>query len=217
MSVRDVTKDLNKLDKQLDALDEALKPLLRALNDSAAANMPLLDRAKLFTLANYALETLIFAGLRVEGADALNHPVYKTELMRVKQYFAKIEAVEKPPADAAQQTQAQQPSVRLNTEAATRIIKHGLSDDASIQVKLAEQVAKEKAKAFMRSLGSAKRPAADADTPAAATTTGEESECSTGGSASDNRAKKQKSRTNPGSGTTTTKKKQKGKGKKHSS
>lgn len=62
MSVRDITKDLNKLDNQLDALEEALKPLMKALSDSASS-MPLLDRAKLFTLANYALETLIFCKL----------------------------------------------------------------------------------------------------------------------------------------------------------
>ncbi|KKF93327.1 Exosome complex protein.07 [Ceratocystis platani] len=125
MSVRDITKDLNKLDKQLDALDDALKPLLKALNESASS-MLLLDRAKLFTLANYALETLIFAGLRVDGADAMDHPVFKTELMRVKQYFAKIEAVEKPTEAEAATSQQQQPAVRLNTEAATRMIKHGL-------------------------------------------------------------------------------------------
>ncbi|KAL2884872.1 Exosome complex protein.07 [Ceratocystis lukuohia] len=166
MSVRDITKDLNKLDKQLDALDDALKPLLKALNESASS-MLLLDRAKLFTLANYALETLIFAGLRVDGADAMDHPVFKTELMRVKQYFAKIEAVEKPAEAEAATSQQQQPAVRLNTEAATRMIKHGLSDDAALKTKLAEQVAKEKAKAFMRSLGSAKRPLTKDDEPSA--------------------------------------------------
>ncbi|KKA27966.1 hypothetical protein TD95_001204 [Thielaviopsis punctulata] len=165
MSVRDITKDLNKLDNQLDVLEEALKPLMKALNDSASS-MPLLDRAKLFTLANYALETLIFSGLRVDGADAMNHPVFQTELKRVKQYFAKIDAVENP---------VEKPTAKLDTEAATRMIKNGLSDDAAIKARLNEQIAKEKAKAFMRSLGSAKRPA---------DSTADDSEGSAGGRAS---------------------------------
>ena len=54
----------------------------------------------------------------MQGADALNHPVFTTELKRVKQYFAKIEAAEKP---AEPRT-----NMSVNTEAATRIIKAGL-------------------------------------------------------------------------------------------
>ncbi|MBE3044136.1 hypothetical protein IMZ48_16510 [Candidatus Bathyarchaeota archaeon] len=57
--------------------------------------------------------------MRLQGEDALNHPVFTTELKRVKQYFSKIEAVEKPPQPA-------QPRTILDTEAATRFIKAGL-------------------------------------------------------------------------------------------
>ncbi len=104
----------------------------------------------------------------MQGADALNHPVFTTELKRVKQYFTKIQAAENPP----------QPRTNsVNTEAATRIIKANLvshllprralrddvtantrcqsykSDDKVLKNKLAEQVAKEKAKAFLKTLG----------------------------------------------------------------
>lgn len=47
----------------------------------------------------------------------MNHPVFQTELKRVKQYFAKIDAVENP---------IEKPTAKLDTEAATRMIKNGL-------------------------------------------------------------------------------------------
>lgn len=60
----------------------------------------------------------LIAGLRLQGSDALTHPVFTTELKRVKQYFAKIEAAENPVQPRT--------NMKLNTEAATRIIKAGL-------------------------------------------------------------------------------------------
>lgn len=82
----------------------------------------------------------------------------------MKQYFAKIEAAEKP---------AEPRNMSVNTEAATRVIKAGLvctdlvnptrngaseltsrqSDDQALKNKLAEQEAKERAKAFLKSIG----------------------------------------------------------------
>lgn len=56
--------------------------------------------------------------MRLQGADALNHPVFTTELKRVKQYFSKIEAAENPSQGRT--------NMSVNKEAATRIIKAGL-------------------------------------------------------------------------------------------
>lgn len=135
MSVQDVTPDLVKLEAQLDNLEANLEPLLENLSGNAS-QLPLVDRAKLYTLTNYALESLLFcelvlydtvvgitvnglsAGLRLQGSDALTHPVFTTELKRVKQYFTKIEAAENPVQPRT--------NMKLNTEAATRIIKAGL-------------------------------------------------------------------------------------------
>ncbi|PKS09364.1 hypothetical protein jhhlp_003978 [Lomentospora prolificans] len=149
MSVQDISPDLDKLEANLDMLEDAIKPLLENISNSS--QLPLVDRAKLYTLTNYALESLLFSSLRLQGADALNHPVFTTELKRVKQYFAKIEAAENPP---------QPRSNTVDTEAATRIIKAGLSDDQALKNKLAEQIAKEKAKAFLKNIGK-RRPEAE--------------------------------------------------------
>jgi len=48
--------------------------------------------------------------------DAQNHPIF-AELKRVQQYFAKIKAIEDPPAPPEPRTAS------VNTEAAARIIK----------------------------------------------------------------------------------------------
>jgi exosome complex protein LRP1 len=136
MSVQDVTPGLDKLEAQLDNLEACLGPLLENLSGNNASELPLLDQAKLYTLTNYVLESLLFcecsaapnlnqrgmanemsAGLRLQGADALNHPVFTTELKRVKQYFAKVEAAENP---------VQARTNTVDTEAATRMIRAGL-------------------------------------------------------------------------------------------
>jgi hypothetical protein len=59
MSVTDVTPALEQLDKNLDELEEALKPLLRGVSD-ISAKLPLLDQAKLNVLACYSLESVLF-------------------------------------------------------------------------------------------------------------------------------------------------------------
>ncbi|KAG5924203.1 hypothetical protein E4U61_001342 [Claviceps capensis] len=149
--VKDITPDLDKLDYQLDKLEDALSPLLKDLNERAS-QLPLLDKAKLFSLTAYAIESLLFSYLRLQGADAQNHAVY-AELKRVQQYFGKISAVEEPEG-------AGKRNVVVNQEAAARILKADLSDNKSLSAKLAEKIAEERAKALLRSVEIQKRPAA---------------------------------------------------------
>ncbi|PFH62510.1 hypothetical protein XA68_13249 [Ophiocordyceps unilateralis] len=151
--VKDLTPDLDRLDEQLDDLEEALTPLTEGL-DERAARLPLLDRAKLFSLSAYAIESLLFSSLRLEGVDARNHAVF-TELKRVQQYFAKIQATEEPDAKR---------SLTVNQEAAARILKADLSDNKSVSSKLAEKIAEERAKALLKAVdgGTVKRPAEEA-------------------------------------------------------
>lgn len=130
--VKDITPDLNKLDSQLDGLEEVMKPLLGNLQEMTS-QLPLLDKAKLFSLTAYSIETLLFcayslisfggappnlmaAALKLQGADAQNHAVF-TELKRIQQYFAKIKAAEEPEA---------QRNSTVNQEAAARILKADL-------------------------------------------------------------------------------------------
>jgi exosome complex protein LRP1 len=58
MSVQDISPDLDKLEAQLDKVEATIKPLLENISNST--QLPLVDRAKLFTLTNYALESLLF-------------------------------------------------------------------------------------------------------------------------------------------------------------
>lgn len=131
--VKDITSDLDRLDDQLDSLEESLKPLLTNL-EQLSSQLPLLDKAKLFSLTAYSIESLLFckndtmplllinrqtnrlAHLKLQGADAQNHAVF-TELKRVQQYFGKIKAIEEP---------AGQRTTTVNQEAAARVLKADL-------------------------------------------------------------------------------------------
>lgn len=135
MDVTDITSHLDRLDGDIDKLEEALKPILDNLGE-VASKLPLLDKAKLYVLTTYAIENALFcmtllvpklcrphltdashpAALRLQGIDAKQHPVF-TELNRVKQYFQKIKKLEEP---VAQRTQA------VDTQAAIRFIKADL-------------------------------------------------------------------------------------------
>jgi len=59
MDVSDITPQLEKLDVDLEHLEEAIKPLLEDMGD-VASKLPLLDKAKLYVLVAYAIESLLF-------------------------------------------------------------------------------------------------------------------------------------------------------------
>lgn len=60
--VKDITPELDRLDSQLDDLEEAMKPLLGDLQEMSS-QLPLLDKAKLYSLTAYAIESLLFCAL----------------------------------------------------------------------------------------------------------------------------------------------------------
>lgn len=109
--------DVNQLDALLDGLEQSLQPLLSNPVSATASKIPLLDKAKLYTLTTYAIESLLFSAIRLDGQDAKDHAVFK-ELARIKQYFDKIKAVEEAGV---------KPTSRLDKDAAQRMIKHGLA------------------------------------------------------------------------------------------
>jgi exosome complex protein LRP1 len=59
MDVSDITPELEQLDVDLDKLQEALQPLLGDVGD-ISSRLPLLDKAKLYVLVSYALESILF-------------------------------------------------------------------------------------------------------------------------------------------------------------
>jgi len=146
---------LETLDDEIDDLEESLQPLLKTALSDSASKLPLLDKAKLYVLVTYAIESMLFcksassifgtclitfpAYLRLNGVKAREHPVFK-ELTRVKQYFDKIKAIETP----VERTMA------VDKAAAARFIKAGLSGNEKYDLARAEQIAKERAKAHIK-------------------------------------------------------------------
>lgn len=126
---------LDRLEENVDDLEEVLQPLLKRPLADTSRKLPVMDRAKLHVLITYTLESLIFctsvgrcwvrrrsrtnfttAYLRLHGVNAKEHPVFR-ELTRVKQYFEKIKALE---------TEPEERTMTLDKQAAGRFIKHGL-------------------------------------------------------------------------------------------
>lgn len=136
MEVANLLPLVDRLEDNIDDLEEALEPLLSRSLDETSKKLPLLERAKLHALLTYILESLIFcmfgyllffghllidiAYLTLHGTNAQEHPVFK-ELTRVKQYYAKIKALESPPPE-----EEAKPTMKLDQQAARRFIAHGL-------------------------------------------------------------------------------------------
>lgn len=164
MDITNILPQLERLDGDIDNLEETLQPLLGSLTD-VSSKLPLLDRAKLWVLVTYAIESMLFSSLRLNGVDVKDHPVFK-ELTRVRQYFDKIKSIETPPAKR---------EATLNKEAAIRFIKADLADNKEISSQLSEMIAKERAKvAVTASKSREKRKSVESDSSSEAGSDSEE-------------------------------------------
>ncbi|KAL3420200.1 exosome-associated family protein (Sas10/Utp3/C1D family protein) [Phlyctema vagabunda] len=132
---------VEQLDDEIDDLEEALAPLIKTALSETASKLPLLDKAKLYVLATYAIESMLFSYLRLNGVKAREHPVF-IELTRVKQYFNKVKVAETPVV--------KRDNSSLDKGAASRIIKAGLSGNAKYDLQRAEREAKERARAHIK-------------------------------------------------------------------
>lgn len=133
MDTSKVLSLLEQLDGEIDDLEESLTPLVTTTLSATASKLPLLDKAKLYMLVTYAIESILFckydlfqliigsnsslAYLRLHGIKAREHPVF-TELTRVKQYLDKIKLAENPVG--------KRENLSLDKDATARIIKAGL-------------------------------------------------------------------------------------------
>lgn len=131
---------LENLDDEIDELEESMAPLLKNTLSQVASKFPVLDKAKLYVLTTYAIESMIFSYLRLNGVKAQEHPVF-LELTRVKNYFGKIKQAEAIPAER---------SMTIDKGAASRFIKAGLAGNEKFDLQKAEQQAKERARAHIR-------------------------------------------------------------------
>ncbi|EEA19587.1 hypothetical protein TMatcc_009727 [Talaromyces marneffei ATCC 18224] len=151
MEVANLLPLVDRLEDNIDDLEEALEPLLSRSLDETSKKLPLLERAKLHALLTYILESLIFSYLTLHGTNAQEHPVFK-ELTRVKQYYAKIKALESPPPE-----EEAKPTMKLDQQAARRFIAHGLAGNDQYDIERAERQAKEKARAQLKAAMLAKK------------------------------------------------------------
>ncbi|KAI1123937.1 Sas10/Utp3/C1D family-domain-containing protein [Nemania abortiva] len=177
MDPADILPLVETLGESVDALAETLQTPGDGLQEMAS-KLPLLDKAKLYVLMTYAVESILFcetdpepepehdpgagtgagagaATLRLNGVDAKEHQVYK-ELARVRNYFEKLKAIEMP---------AQKPQQSLNKEAAIRFIRSDLAEDKEINLKLTEMIAKERAKAALKTSKLGQKRRLDAAAP----------------------------------------------------
>ncbi|KAK5017060.1 Sas10/Utp3/C1D family-domain-containing protein [Cryomyces antarcticus] len=134
MEAADLLPMLEDLSGNIDDLEDSLAPLLKQALSATTSTLPLLDKAKLYVLTTYAIDSILFNYLRLNGADAKKHPVF-TEITRVKQYFEKIKLAE---------TAGVKRDVTLNKGAAGRFIKHGLAGNEKWDRERVAQQAREK-------------------------------------------------------------------------
>lgn len=116
METADVAALVEELSDSIDELELSLAPLLNGSFSSTASRLPLLDKAKYYTLSTYAIESTLFSFLRANGVDAKEHAVFQ-ELSRVKEYFANIKKAE---------TGSLPRLMTVDKAAAARFIKHDL-------------------------------------------------------------------------------------------
>lgn len=66
---------LEQLDDEIDDLEEALSPLLKSTLSETSSKLPLLDKAKLYVLVTYAIESLLFCeSCSIKGEIISNRP-----------------------------------------------------------------------------------------------------------------------------------------------
>lgn len=119
MDIRNIQPILKRLDGNIDQLEQALAPLMDDIAQTAVT-LPYLERAKLYVLATYSIESLLFSELRLSGIDPKKHPVFK-ELARTRTYFQKIAQVESPPENEKRPMEQ-----TVDTQAAIRFLKSDL-------------------------------------------------------------------------------------------
>ena len=153
MDKQDLEDAVSDLSTTITALESALNPLTRTPLSTTASKLPLLDKAKLHILTTYALESVLFNSLRLNGTDAKTHPVF-AELNRVKEYFAKIKA-------AGGGGTENKPTARVDKDAVGRFVKAGLAGNERLDRENREARAKERAgaKRKLEEMGSGARTA----------------------------------------------------------
>ncbi|KAK6351222.1 hypothetical protein TWF718_004392 [Orbilia javanica] len=156
---------LDDFEDNVDAMSKTLKPLLEQNLPKHASMLPLFDKAKLYIITTYALESLLYSYLEASATPTADHPIMK-ELTRVRQYFQKIRDIEskepkkedKAPVASSSSSSAHKDTrdnLALDKAAAERFISAALSGNDRYDLERAEnlRIQKEKAKEKLGELG----------------------------------------------------------------
>jgi exosome complex protein LRP1 len=60
MESTEVVSFLEQLDDEIDDLEDSLAPVLNSALSTTSSKLPLLDKAKLYVLVTYAIESILF-------------------------------------------------------------------------------------------------------------------------------------------------------------
>eukprot|EP00743_Colponemidia_sp_Colp-15_P005202 GILK01005597.1.p1 GENE.GILK01005597.1~~GILK01005597.1.p1 ORF type:complete len:145 (+),score=27.61 GILK01005597.1:46-435(+) len=121
----DVEKNLSSFEDTISKLETHLKPLFETdINDLSAKLSPL-ESAKLNVMLAYGMDTLFYLYLKTQGVSPLEHPI-KGELDRVKSYMKKVKEASDA-MDPQNPSTTKGPTIKVNSEAAKRVVKHSLA------------------------------------------------------------------------------------------
>ncbi|KAF3936746.1 hypothetical protein ABW19_dt0201982 [Dactylella cylindrospora] len=148
---------LDDLEDSIDTISVTLKPLLEENLPKNASLLPLVDKAKLYILATYAIESLIFSYLETNSITTSNHPIMK-ELTRIRQYFQKIRDIETKDKEKAEKEASSANTKHVDTrdnlvldkEAAGRFISAALAGNDKYDVERAENIRLQKERAHIK-------------------------------------------------------------------
>ena len=74
MESTEIVSLLEQLDDDTDDLEDSLAPIIRSALTTTSSKLPLLDKARLYVLVTYAIESMLFCMLR--GTISLKSILY---------------------------------------------------------------------------------------------------------------------------------------------
>jgi len=135
---------LEDVEDDIGILSKTLRPLLEQNLPKNASLLPLVDKAKLYVQTTYTIESLLCSYLDLNGIDVKEHAVMK-ELMRLKQYYAKIRNLE-----LKEEEKKKRDNLTLDREAARRFIKGALAGNDKYDAERTELLKKQKENAHIK-------------------------------------------------------------------
>ncbi|KAJ1644749.1 hypothetical protein J3B02_005687 [Coemansia erecta] len=120
MADRKLPKHIDQLDAALHQVQQSLGPILSQPLSETLPRLSAIERCELEALIVYAIDTLFWIYLKINGVPPKEHPVMN-ELQRVQRYIAKVNKAKGVDEKKDERT------MRVDREAADRFIKNAIS------------------------------------------------------------------------------------------